>query len=78
MLVDGINYLKQKGKAMPKNKKNKYMFAEFHSQKEYQDAYKSVMDNTITNSQFELVIFIERLRTTMLCSLEPISKTERK
>ena len=66
MLVDGINYLKQKGKAMANTKNKKYMFAEFHSQKEYQDAYKSVMDNTITNSQFELVIFIERLRTTIL------------
>ena len=49
---------------MPKNKK--YMFAEFHSQKEYQEAYKRVMDNTTKDSQFELVIFIERLRTTML------------
>tara|TARA_R100001143_G_scaffold38199_1_gene35407 strand:+ start:269 stop:454 length:186 start_codon:yes stop_codon:yes gene_type:complete len=61
---------------MPKNKK--YMFAEFHSQKEYQEAYKRVMDNTTKDSQFELVIFIERLRTTMLCSIEPISKTEGK
>ena len=63
---------------MSNTKKKNYMFAEFKSQEEYQDAYKSVMDNTTTNSQFELVIFIERLRTTMLCSLEPISKTERK
>ena len=54
-----------------------YMFAEFRSKKEYQDAYKSVMDNTLKDSQFELMIFIERLRTTMLCSIEPISKTER-
>ena len=53
-----------------------YMFAEFRSKKEYQDAYKSVMDNTLKDSQFELMIFIERLRTTMLCSIEPISKTE--
>ena len=66
VLVDGINYLKQKGKAMANTKNKKYMFAEFKSQEEYQNAYKSVMDNTITNSQFELVIFIERLRTTML------------
>ena len=63
---------------MANTKNKKYMFAEFKSQEEYQNAYKSVMDNTITNSQFELVIFIERLRTTMLCSIEPISKTERK
>ena len=61
---------------MPKNKK--YMFAEFHSQKEYQQSYESVMDNTFKDDRFELVIFIERLRTTMLCSIEPISKTERK
>tara|TARA_R100001530_G_scaffold132718_1_gene105394 strand:- start:20 stop:175 length:156 start_codon:yes stop_codon:yes gene_type:complete len=43
-----------------------YMFAEFKSQEEYQDAYKSVMDNTFKGSQFELIIFIERLRSTML------------
>ena len=55
-----------------------YMFAEFRSREEYQDAYKSVMNNTLKNNQFELVVFIERLRTTMLCSLEPISKTEGK
>ena len=58
--------------------KKNYMFVEFKSQDEYQDAYRSVMDNTLKDNQFELVIFIERLRTTMLCSLEPISKTERK
>ena len=46
--------------------KKNYMFAEFKSQDEYQDAYRSVMDNTLKDSQFELVIFIERLRTTML------------
>ena len=51
---------------MSNTKKKNYMFAEFKSQEEYQNAYKSVIDNTITNSQFELVIFIERLRTTML------------
>ena len=55
-----------------------YMFAEFRSREEYKDAYKSVMNNTLKNNQFELVVFIERLRTTMLCSLEPISKTEGK
>ena len=63
---------------MANTKNKKYMFAEFHSQKEYQDAYKSVINNTPKGRQSELVIFIERLRTTMLCSLEPISKTEGK
>ena len=54
-----------------------YMFAEYKSKKEYQEAYKSVMNNTLKGSQFELVVFIERLRATMLCGMEPISKTER-
>ena len=45
---------------------NNYMFAEFKSQEEYQDAYKSVMNNTLKDDQFELVVFIERLRSTML------------
>ena len=52
------------------------MFAEFKSQEEYQDAYKSVMNNTLKDDQFELVVFIERLRSTMLCGVEPITKTE--
>ena len=74
---------------MANTKNKKYMFAEFKSQEEYQNAYKSVMDNTITNSQFELVIFIERLRTTLIqesicdvCQMEyphlEENKTERK
>ena len=54
------------------------MFAEFKSQDEYQDAYKSIMNNTLKDDQFELVVFIERLRTTMLCGVEPITKTEGK
>jgi len=66
-------------KSYEKVRDNKnYMFAEFHSKDEYQQAYESVLNNTKRNSQFELVIFIERLRTTMLCSIEPITKTERK
>ena len=47
-----------------------YMFAEFRSKEEYQNAYESVIDNTIKGNQFELVIFIERLRTTMLTERE--------
>jgi len=58
--------------------KRNYMFAEFKSQDEYQDAYKSIMNNTLKDDQFELVVFIERLRTTMLCGVEPITKTEGK
>tara|TARA_Y100000310_G_C20009727_1_gene502364 strand:+ start:122 stop:367 length:246 start_codon:yes stop_codon:yes gene_type:complete len=63
LLVDGINNHNRKEITM--SKKN-YMFAEFKSQSEYQDAYRSVMNNTLKDDQFELVIFIERLRTTML------------
>ena len=58
-------------------KDKNYMFAEYKSKDEYQESYKSVMDKMPYQSQFELVVFIERLRTTMLCSIEPISKTER-
>ena len=47
-------------------KSKNYMFAEYKSKDEYQEAYKSVMNNTLKGSQFELVVFIERLRTTML------------
>ena len=42
------------------------MFAEFRSKEEYQEAYKSVMNNTLKDNQFELVVFIERFRSTML------------
>ena len=66
-------------KSYEKVRDNKnYMFAEFHSKDEYQQAYESVLNNTKKHSQFELLILIERLRTTMLCSLEPINKTEGK
>jgi len=51
---------------MSNTKKKNYMFAEFKSQEEYQDAYKSVTNKMPYADQFELVIFIERLRTTML------------
>ena len=43
-----------------------YMFAEYKSSDEYQESYKSVMDKMPYADQFELVVFIERLRTTML------------
>ena len=43
-----------------------YMFAEYKSKDEYQEAYESVMDKMPYQSQFELVTFIERLRTTMI------------
>lgn len=42
------------------------MFAEFNSSDEYKEAYKSVMNNTIKDKQFELVVFIERLRATLI------------
>ena len=80
-IMEGVDPLEDKmadeSYEVVRDNKN-YMFAEFHSKDEYQQAYESVLNNTKRNSQFELVIFIERLRTTMLCSLEPISKTERK
>ena len=53
-----------------------YLFAGYRSKDEYQDAYKSVMDKMPYQDQFELVVFIERLRTTMLMGIEPISKTQ--
>ena len=54
------------------------LFAEYQSKDEYQQSYKSVMDKMPYDDQFELVVFIERLRTTMLCGIEPITKTEGK
>ena len=50
---------------MKYRKKPTSMFAEFHSEEEYKDAYKRIMDNTKKGNQFELVIFIERLRETL-------------
>ena len=47
-----------------------YMFAEYKSKDEYQEAYKSVMDKMPYQDQFQLVVFIERLRTTMLTEKE--------
>ena len=42
------------------------------------DICKSVMDRLPKKHQFEFVMFAERLRTTMLCSIEPITKTSLK
>ena len=53
-----------------------YMFAEFKSKDEYQDSYKSVMDKMPYVDQFELVVFIERLRTTMLTENEKGNNNE--
>ena len=47
-----------------------YMFAEYKSKDEYQEAYKSVMDKMPYQDQFQLVVFIERLRSTMLTEKE--------
>ena len=47
-----------------------YMFAEFKDTNEYQNAYRSVMSKMPNNYQFELVVFIERLRSTMLTEQE--------
>ena len=47
-----------------------YLFAGYRSKDEYQDAYKSVMDKMPLKDQFELVVLIERLRTTMLMEIE--------
>ena len=57
-----------KFKVISKNKN--YLFAEFHSKDEYQEAYKSVMDKFPKKHQFELVVFIERVRSTMLTELD--------
>ena len=46
------------------------MFAEFKDTNEYQNAYRSVMAKMPNNYQFELVVFIERLRSTMLTEQE--------
>ena len=46
------------------------MFAEFHNAKEYRDAFKSVMDNTKKGKHVELVVFIERLRTTLMTEMK--------
>ncbi len=47
-----------------------YMFAEYKDKDEYQEAYKSVMDKMPYVNQFELAVFIERLRSTMLTELD--------
>ena len=51
-------------------KERNYMFAEYKSKDEYQEAYESVMDKMPYQDQFQLVVFIERLRTTMLTEKE--------
>ena len=42
------------------------MFASFKSSDEYQKYFKQVLTNTIKGNEFELIVFIERLRTTII------------
>ena len=42
------------------------MFASFRDSEEYKEHYKEVMNNTLKDHQFTLVVFIERLRATLI------------
>jgi hypothetical protein len=42
------------------------MFASFKSSEEYKEHYKEVMSNTLVGYQFQLMVFIERLRSTII------------
>ena len=42
------------------------MFASFKSSDEYQKYFKQVLTNTIKGNEMSLIIFIERLRTTII------------
>ena len=42
------------------------MFASFRDSEEYKQHYKEVMNNTLKDHQFTLVVFIERLRATLI------------
>ena len=42
------------------------MFASFRDSEEYKEYYKEVMSNTLKDHQFTLVVFIERLRATLI------------
>ena len=44
----------------------KSMFASFKSSDEYQKYFRQVLTNTIKGNEMSLIIFIERLRSTII------------
>ena len=47
--------------------KNKnYMFAPFHSREEYKESFRAINKKLPTNDRFEFLVFVERIRSTIL------------
>ena len=43
-----------------------YMFAPFNSREEYKEAYQSVNKKIPSRDRFEFLVFVERVRSTVL------------
>jgi|TARA_Y100000034_G_scaffold92515_1_gene111831 hypothetical protein len=47
-----------------------YMFAPFNSKEEYKEAYQSVNKKIPSRDRFEFLVFVERVRSTILTERE--------
>ena len=69
--------MSQKNKSQFVKKGNRWLFAPFNSKEEYKRDFQSINVKLDKHDRFEFLVFVERIRSTMLCGVEPISKTER-
>ena len=68
--------MSQKDKSQFVKVKGNWLFAPFNSKEEYKRDFKSINNKLDKHDRFEFLVFVERVRSTMLCGVEPISKTE--
>ena len=61
---------------MSKKEKTNFLFSPFNSNEEYMESFRSINVKLNKNDRFEFLVFVERLRSTMLSNLESATKTE--
>ena len=58
--------MKEEGKSHFKKVKGNWLFAPFNSREEYKEGYKSVNKKLPSRDRFEFLVFVERIRSTIL------------
>ena len=57
---------KEKSQFVKVRDNKNYLFAPFNSSEEYKEAYKSVNKKLPSKDRFEFLMFVERIRSTIL------------
>ena len=58
--------MNKEGESSFKKVNGNYMFAPFNSREEYKEAYQFVNKKLPSRDRFEFLVFVERLRSTIL------------